>query len=266
MAALLEFQKFVRNIFYSDQDTPIKEPSFTEEDGNEKPCALVVCGPSGVGKGTMINRLLEMHPDSYGFCVSHTTRKPRPGEVHGQHYYFTDIDTMEQEIKEGNFVEYAHVHGNIYGTSKQSVQNVLDQGKCCILDIDVQGSRLVRKSDLKAMFVFISPPSLEELESRLRGRNTETEEAIVKRLQNAKEELKATDEPGLFDLVITNNSLERSVSSFTELAKFAKQGNISYDSLCSLESSTSSSDKGGEKPVSLFDFDNVKLLQRPALS
>lgn len=107
----------------------------------------------------------------------------------GVDYWFTTKEQMLNAIKEGKFLEYAEVHGNIYGTSYQAVQNVALSGKSCILDIDVQGARLVRKSTLRAIFVFIQPPSMEELEKRLRGRNTEKEEDVQRRLRAAQKEL-----------------------------------------------------------------------------
>jgi len=178
---------------------------------------LVVNGPSGVGKGTLINKLMAEHPSKFGFSVSHTTRGPRPGEVDGQHYHFSSHADMEALIAENGFVEHARVHGNIYGTSKAAVQKVLDSGKLCILDIDVQGAELVKKSGMNAQYVFIKPPSMQELEDRLRGRGTETEDKIQKRLANAKGELKYADKPGFYDRVIVNNELE---AAYMELKGF----------------------------------------------
>ena len=99
---------------------------------------VVVCGPSGVGKGTLLNRLIAEHPDAFGFSVSHTTRQPRPGEVNGVHYHFVLKEDMEAAIKRGEFVEYARVHSNMYGTSIKGVEDVRAAGKTCLLDIDVQ--------------------------------------------------------------------------------------------------------------------------------
>mmetsp|Transcript_34014 Transcript_34014/g.53007 ORF Transcript_34014/g.53007 Transcript_34014/m.53007 type:complete len:184 (+) Transcript_34014:170-721(+) len=161
--------------------------------------ALIMAGPSGVGKGTLIEKLKKEFESSFGFSVSHTTRAPRPGEENGVHYHFTDVETVQKEIDEGKFLEHANVHGNIYGTSKAAVQKVGKDGKICILDIDVQGCRACRKANLEGIYVFVEPPSMEELEKRLRGRGTETEEKVLKRLANAKGEIDAKDEDGLFD-------------------------------------------------------------------
>jgi len=182
------------------------------QDNQLKP--VVITGPSGVGKGTLITRLLQEYPDNFGFSVSHTTRKPRPGEVHGQHYHFIDLEDMKREVATGKFVEHANVHANMYGTSKAGVENVLNAGKICILDIDVQGADQVKKSDLQPLYIFISPPSVEELEKRLRGRGTETEESIQRRLRNALGELEYTKRPGFWDLILVNDDLER---AYTQL-------------------------------------------------
>jgi len=182
--------------------------------GGSRP-AMVVCGPSGVGKGTIINALMKKRPNDFGFSVSHTTRKPRPGEEDGVHYHFTSIVDIEAAIARGEFIEHAHVHGNYYGTSKDAVNKVSQQGKICILDIDVQGATNVKKSGLPCKFVFVNPPSMAELEARLRGRGTETEEKIQLRLGNARSEMAKTDEKGFFDTVITNNELEKAVADLS---------------------------------------------------
>lgn len=173
------------------------------------PKPVVISGPSGVGKGTLISKLMKEFPSTFGFSVSHTTRAPREKEVHGVHYYFTEWSKMENDIREGKFLESASVHGNLYGTSIEAVEAVTDSGKRCILDIDVQGARSVRASSLEAIFIFICPPSFEELEKRLRARGTETEEQVQKRLTNARAELDQGKSSGLFDHVLVNNDLER---------------------------------------------------------
>lgn len=162
-----------------------------------------------MGKGTLIAMLQREFPDKFGFSVSHTTRAPRPGEVNGTHYNFVDKATMERDIADGKFLEHAHVHQNIYGTSFAAVRKVSKSGKICLLDIDVQGAELVKKSDLKAAYVFIAPPSMEELERRLRGRGTETEDAVLKRLENARTEMAKKDVDGFFDAVIVNDDVDK---------------------------------------------------------
>ena len=170
---------------------------------------IVMCGPSGVGKGTLINRLMADFPGKFGFSVSHTTRAPRPGETDGVHYNFVEKAAMEADIADGKFLEHAHVHENIYGTSLAAVEAVATKGQVCVLDIDVQGAEIVKKSTLDALFVFIAPPSMEELEKRLRGRGTEKEESIQKRLANAAGEMAKTEVDGFFHSVIVNDDLEK---------------------------------------------------------
>jgi guanylate kinase len=183
---------------------------------SKSPRPVVFCGPSGVGKGTLIEMLQKRFPDSFGFSVSHTTRKPRGGEKDGVHYNFSTVETMKKEISEGKFIEYAEVHGNYYGTSVAAVESVQKSGKICILDIDVQGVMSVKKSSLQPIYIFIAPPSMDALESRLRGRGTEKEADIAKRLKNAAEELKYGQTEGNFDRVFVNDNLNK---TFEMLAK-----------------------------------------------
>ncbi|KFM23203.1 Guanylate kinase [Auxenochlorella protothecoides] len=177
------------------------------EEAAPRPCALVVVGPSGVGKGTLISKLMQSS-SKYGFSCSHTTRAPRPGEKDGEHYHFTTRAAFEAGIARGDFLEHAHVHGNIYGTSVQSVRDVADAGLCCVLDIDVQGARQVRAAGLPALFVFIAPPGLTELEARLRGRGTDSEEQIRTRLATAAVELESRGEEGLYDYILGSDVQE----------------------------------------------------------
>lgn len=181
----------------------------------EKP--VVISGPSGVGKGTLISMLMKEFPSMFGFSVSHTTRAPRNMEKDSIHYHFTERSVMEKDIKDGKFLEFASVHGNLYGTSVEAVEVVADAGKRCILDIDVQGARSVRASSLEAIFIFVSPPSMEELEKRLRARGTETEEQILKRLLNAQAEMEQGKSPGIFDHFLYNDNLEECYENLKEL-------------------------------------------------
>ena len=177
---------------------------------------VVVTGPSGAGKGTLIAALKKFAPGKIGFCVSHTTRKPRPGEKNGVDYHFVTKQKMLKMIENNEFLEYANVHTNIYGTSKAAIRAVTSQNKIPVLDIDVQGARSVRKFNdtHPARFIFISLPSIEALESRLRGRGTETEDKIQVRLRNAKKELASVDEPGLYDYVMINGDLKKAEKEF----------------------------------------------------
>eukprot|EP01038_Epipyxis_sp_PR26KG_P005414 gene5414-7502_t len=177
-------------------------------------CPIVFAGPSGVGKGTLLNMLLAKYPSLFGFSVSHTTRAPREGEENGVHYNFVDKTDMEAGIERGEFLEFARVHSNIYGTSFQAVEKVKSSGKICLLDIDVQGVENVKRSSLECKYIFIAPPSMEELENRLRKRNTETEEKIQLRMANAIAEMEYGSKQGNFDHTLVNNSIE---ASFEEL-------------------------------------------------
>ncbi|KAF6259164.1 P-loop containing nucleoside triphosphate hydrolase protein [Scenedesmus sp. NREL 46B-D3] len=180
---------------------------------------IVICGPSGVGKGTLIGKLMGQHPDSFGFSVSHTTRGPRPGEQNGAHYYFTDTHAMSAQVAQGMFLEHAQVHGNMYGTSLAAVARVSSEGKHCVLDIDVQGAQQVRASALgdRCLFIFVAPPSEQELERRLRNRGTETEDKVLQRLANATSEIAKAQEPGLFHHTLVNGDLEQAYMQLQQL-------------------------------------------------
>ena len=180
---------------------------------------MIICGPSGVGKGTIIAALLAKFPSSkFGFSVSHTTRSPRPGEIDGTHYHFVSVDQIQTDIAEGKFLEYAKVHGNYYGTSLEAVETVQSQGKLCILDIDVQGVQTIQSQHKlpDAIYIFIAPPSVDHLERRLRGRGTETEESLVRRLGNAQREMEYGYGEGNFDYVLVNGELDAAVEELAE--------------------------------------------------
>ena len=135
---------------------------------------LVVVGPSGVGKGTLIAELNKKHPDRFGFSVSYATRKPREGEVHGQHYFFVSVDEFKTMIEQDDFIEYCEVHGNYYGTAKQVIKDIQDQEKIPLLDIDVQGGLKFNKVFPESNFMTILPPTINDLKERLENRGTET--------------------------------------------------------------------------------------------
>lgn len=165
---------------------------------------IVICGPSGVGKGTIIKQLFKELPSCLGFSVSHTTRSPRPGEVNGKDYNFVSREEFQKLIDEDKFIEHAEYNGNCYGTSIMSYENVAESGKICVIEIEIEGAKSLKTSDkfkIPPYFVFISPPTEEELEKRLRGRGTEEEDVIQSRLERAKEEIKYGETHGNFDYV-----------------------------------------------------------------
>lgn len=182
------------------------------------PCRpLVVVGPSGVGKGTLLTRLFAQHPNIFGKKVSHTTRAPRAGEQHGKDYYFVTVAEFEQGISQGEFIEYARVHTNIYGTSIDSVKTISESGRVCVLELDVQGVEKVLESTLQPHYCFIAPPSFESLSERLTGRGSETEETLKVRLETAKKELQfAEDRAHIWDFKIVNDDFERCWSEFND--------------------------------------------------
>jgi len=185
----------------------------------QKGAILVLSGPSGAGKSTIINAASDEIGEYY-FSISTTTRLPRIGEKNGIDYFFVSKEEFEADIKAGNFLEYAQVHGNYYGTSLKPVNDALEQGKLVIFDIDVQGHRLVRaKMDDITTSVFITPPTLEELEKRLRARCTDEESVIHGRIENAKNEITALNE---YDFTILNNTVEKAAEEFVIVAKAAK--------------------------------------------
>lgn len=165
---------------------------------------IVVTGPSGVGKGTLLRTLLQRHPELY-FSISATTRQPRPGEIDGQHYYFVSRDKFEQMVAADELLEWTEYAGNYYGTPRLQVQQQVQQGRLVILEIEVVGARKINQTFPTALRIFILPPSLAELERRIRERGQDSEEAIARRLTRAEAEIAAADE---FDVQMVNDDLE----------------------------------------------------------
>jgi len=185
-----------------------------------EPNPLVICGPSGSGKSTILKNVMsqQKYKDMLAFSVSHTTRQPRAGEEHGREYYFSNRESMLADIEAGKFIESAEYSGNLYGTSKESVHKCKSQGKICVLDIDSQGVRSLKKvSNLSPVYVFVKPPCMAALEERLRSRKTETEESLKKRLDAAREEIAFGEEEGAFDALIINDDLEAAVKQLTTI-------------------------------------------------
>jgi guanylate kinase len=197
------------------QVLPIHNSVMTKE--CQQPGRLVVLtGPSGVGKGTLVRALLQRHPE-LNLSISVTTRSPRPGEVQGKHYYFVSRSQFEQMIAQGKLLEWAEFAGNYYGTPREPVEEQIRNGKWVLLEIELEGARQVHRTYPDALRIFILPPSLMELEQRLRGRGQDSEEAIARRLRRAQEEINAAGE---FDVEIINDNFETAVNHI-EAALFA---------------------------------------------
>ena len=174
---------------------------------------LVISGFAGTGKGTLVHELLERY-DNYALSVSATTRNPRPGEIDGVHYFFKTKEEFEQMISENKLIEYASYVENYYGTPKDYVQQQLENGKDVILEIEIQGALKVKEQFPDTLLLFMVPPSAEVLEARLRGRGTETDDVVRKRLHRAVEEAEYIQK---YDYLIVNDDLETCVRETHEI-------------------------------------------------
>ncbi len=174
---------------------------------------IIFSAPSGAGKTTIVKRLMARYPQ-LAVSVSATTRPMRPGEQDGQDYIFLDKAAFEQAIKRGEFLEYEQVHGNYYGTLKKSVQQLRDQGYTVVFDIDVKGALSIKKTYGESMLIFIKPPSTEVLVDRLKGRKSEDEATLKKRLQRIEFEYSFMDR---FDHVVINDDIEETVATVEKL-------------------------------------------------
>ena len=180
---------------------------------NKRGKLLVLSGPSGCGKGTVLRALMAGREDM-AFSVSATTRSPRPGEVDGREYFFVTRERFMEMVEQGELLEHAEFVGNCYGTPKAPVLQQLDAGRHVLLDIEVQGAAQVKKAMPEAVLVFLTPPSLEELERRLRGRGTETEEKILQRLKTAEYEMTLAGE---YDYTVVNDEVARAAAELAEI-------------------------------------------------
>ncbi len=176
---------------------------------------LVLSGPSGSGKGTVCNRLMDRNKDVV-FSVSTTTRGPREGEVDGKNYFFIDEDQFEEMVERDEFLEHAKVHNNYYGTPKDFVVEEIDKGDIVLLEIDVQGAMQVKDNYENAVFVFLLPPSMKELKNRIINRGTETKEDIETRLKNAYKELDYLEN---YDYFLINDDLDQAVTDIETIIK-----------------------------------------------
>ncbi len=176
---------------------------------------FVISGSSGVGKGTVLKGFLERNPE-FMLSISCTTRSPRPGEVDGVNYFFISKKEFQYCIDNNKFLEWAEFAGNFYGTKKKYINQCLEDGKDIILEIETNGAMQVKKQMPEAVLIFICPPSYETLENRLRGRHTEDEDTIQKRLDEVKKELKAAEN---FDYRIVNDDLETAITTLESVIK-----------------------------------------------
>lgn len=192
----------------------------------------VLAGPTAVGKGTVSTFIRDNYPQVW-LSVSATTRGPRPGEVEGKHYYFVGAERFDELVNSGQMLEWALVHGrNRYGTIRTTVERALQQGKKVLLEIDLQGARQVREAMPEAQFVFLAPPSWEELVHRLVGRGTESGEEQQRRLETAKIELAAESE---FDFTVINDTVERASAELVSIMGISPHANASGGARTTLE-------------------------------
>lgn len=181
---------------------------------------LVICGPSGVGKGTLISHLMQEFPDKFGFSISHTSREPRRTETDGVEYHFCSYEEFKSLISSDSFVEYAEVHNHFYGTSKKAIENITSQGKICLIDIDIQGVEQIQRSSFgdMAYYIGVLPISKKDLEERLRNRKTEQDQAIQTRLENSDREIeKIKGNPKIYKLI--NDDLQTACNEIVALVK-----------------------------------------------
>ena len=178
---------------------------------------LVVSGPSGCGKSTICNRLLE--DPRVEFSVSATTRAPRPGEIDGRDYHFMDKELFRSEIGRGAFIEWAEVHGNLYGTPRAPMERALAAGRVFLLEVDVQGGAQLKALGLPGIYIFIAPPGMDALRRRLELRRTDSPEVIERRMAKALEEMRASER---YDHVVVNEDLDRAVAEVRRLSGLAE--------------------------------------------
>lgn len=185
---------------------------------------LIISGPSGTGKGTLVKMLMDSDP-SFRFSCSVTTRGPRPGEVDGYHYHFVSVEEYNRLVEEGAFLEHATVHGNHYGTLRKPVEEMMEQGLNVLLDIDPQGAISVMENASEYVSVFILPPSFEDLRVRLHTRNTDDPVEIERRLNNARGEVKKVDR---YQYALINDDLQLAFAQLQHIVNAEKQRTLRY--------------------------------------
>lgn len=192
---------------------------------NNKGLLIVLSGPSGSGKGTVCKELLKNK--AYWLSISATTRNPREGEKHGESYYFLSKEEFKQQIEKENFLEYAEVYGNFYGTPKDTVMDKINKGINVILEIDIQGALMVKEMYREAILIFITPPSMEELKNRIIGRNSETEESFKLRFQSAFKELEFVPR---YEYMVVNDKVDQATKKIESIITAEKcRVNIQQD-------------------------------------
>lgn len=190
-----------------------------------EPLLIIIAAPSGGGKSTVLRRVFAEVP-ALQFSISHTTRAPRAGEQNGREYFFVDEKAFRESIAAGAFLEWAEVHGRLYGTARAELDRARDAGKDLVLDIDVQGAAQILKAHPGSLSIFIRPPSLEVLKERLRGRGSESAESLATRLANAEGELNRASE---FRHVVVNDRLEEAVEAVKEIIAEARRGRAALE-------------------------------------
>ena len=211
------------------------------------PRVFVISGPSGTGKSTIIHGAMERVAE-LRLSVSFTTRSPRPGEKDGKDYYFIEQETFEKKIEAGDFLEWARVFDNCYGTSATEVSRILAEGRHALLDVDVQGAKSIKAIAQGVTYFFIMPPSMEELATRLRNRGTESEESLGKRL--AKAEFEASHAP-MYDYTIVNDDAGRAIGELVQLIRKEEKAAIRFHHRGGTQQ-TETSTVGGADPVEKF--------------
>ncbi|KAA0194884.1 Guanylate kinase [Fasciolopsis buskii] len=188
-------------------------------DSGKKTRLVVICGPSGCGKSTVIHALLNRYPQTFYYCVSHTTRPRRPDEVHGRDYHFISPEEFDKAVKSGHFIEYATFSGYYYGTQKSELETAFKQNRICLMDVDIQGVEKLQKTTRDPICIFIRPRNFATLEKRLRSRSTETEDRILQRLAVAHQEMQYGISDGKFDAIVVNDDLDKTVDEIMKVVQ-----------------------------------------------